>query len=208
VAASLVAASGYCGEVDVCERVDKVGGAMGAPAGSPALGSPFRPTAFPEARTHIPIAGEGLDGGVVVVRGRDQPWFNTVDGHLGKRRNASASSNTIVSIEIKFFCYKTLEKNQFTRNIWRTLQELSVTRTGGTGERSREGAREGGARARAQYRQAIAIACLNYCARAPFWTGARQGAPPSDYALGPLSFKSDWVDGALPGKGGAQIRGE
>lgn len=52
------------------------------------------------------------------------------------------------------------------------LQELSVTRTGETGERSREGAREGGTRARAQllpaasadvrpirYGQAIAIAC-------------------------------------------------
>jgi hypothetical protein len=41
VAASLVAASGYCGEVDVCERVGKVGGATGAPAGSPALRSPL-----------------------------------------------------------------------------------------------------------------------------------------------------------------------
>ncbi|KAF8175853.1 hypothetical protein BJ912DRAFT_1046142 [Pholiota molesta] len=70
VAASLVAESGYCGEVDVCERVDKVGGATGAPAGSPALGSPFHPTVFPKARTHIPIAGEGLDGGVV-VEGRE-----------------------------------------------------------------------------------------------------------------------------------------
>jgi hypothetical protein len=41
VAASLVAASEYCGEVDVCERVDNVGGATGAPTGSPALGSPL-----------------------------------------------------------------------------------------------------------------------------------------------------------------------
>ncbi|KAF8184431.1 hypothetical protein BJ912DRAFT_1043687 [Pholiota molesta] len=70
VAVSLVAASRCCGEVDVYEWVGKVGGATGAPAGSPALESPlcffpspFHPLAFPKTRAHIPVAGEGLERG-------------------------------------------------------------------------------------------------------------------------------------------------
>lgn len=206
VAASLVAASGCCGEVDVCERVGKVGGATGAPAGSPALGSPLcsfslSSVGVSQSESPHPCRRGGARAGVwwwyEEEINRGSTWLMGISANAetrARRRTRHAQHFWLILLAkflletilnafgefrmigrgrfYRFFCYKTLEKNQFTRNTWRTVQELSVTQTGGMGERSCEGAREGGTRARAQlqpaasagvrpirYRQAIAIAC-------------------------------------------------
>ncbi|KAF9470262.1 hypothetical protein BDN70DRAFT_902248 [Pholiota conissans] len=81
----------------------KAAGTAGAPSGSPAPGSPllsFSPSSTVVARdpAHIPAErGRASAGSVVVVQEQHQPRLNTVDGHFGKRRNASASSKTMRS---------------------------------------------------------------------------------------------------------------